>query len=69
VLNLINQGVKPKYQQVNLPWKVQEKIPEKNQLVFKVMMEYVESKAAQEVPLERTRYLEPWFVIQKWSPM
>ena len=69
VLNLITQGVEPKYPQVNLPLKAQEKSQEEKQLALKVMMEYVEAKAAQEVPLEGTRYLVPWFVIQKWSPL
>ena len=33
-----------------------------------VMAEYVEAKAAKEVPLWGTRYLVPWFVIQKTEP-
>ena len=34
-------------------------------MALKVMMEYVEAKAAREIPLSGTGYLVPWFVIQK----
>jgi hypothetical protein len=32
------------------------------------MAEYVEARAAKEVPFTGTRYLVPWFVIKKPEP-
>ena len=45
--------------------KEQQKGQEEIDLALKVMMEYVEAKAAKEIPMEGTKYLVPWFVIKK----
>jgi hypothetical protein len=65
VLNLISKGVEPMFPKINLPRKEQKKSKEENELATKVMMEYVEAKAAREIQMAGTKYLVPWFVIRK----
>lgn len=68
VLNLIREGVEPQFQGTHLHLRPQKKDNREVELALEVMQEYVEAKAAKEVPFQGTRYLVPWFVIQKVEP-
>jgi hypothetical protein len=44
---------------------MEKKPPEQEKLALEVILDYVKVGAAKEVELRGTRYLVPWFVIQK----
>jgi len=68
IQRLILEGVEPRFQGDHLQFKEQKKSQGEIDMALGVMAEYVETKAAKEVPLWGTRYLVPWFVIQKTEP-
>ena len=68
IQRLILEGVEPQFQGDHLQFQVQKKSQEEMNMALGVMAEYMEAKAAKEVPLWGTRYLVPWFVIQKTEP-
>ena len=68
VLDLIKWGVEPTFQGNLLQVREQLKSAEDILLAQEVIQDYVQAKAAKEVSLQGTRYLVPWFVIQKVEP-
>ena len=60
--------MEPTFQGRQLQLREQKKDPKDITLALEVMEEYVQAKAAKEVPLRGTKYLVPWFVIQKVEP-
>jgi len=65
VLNLISFGVEKRFPKIELPLVDQQKSREEKDLAMRVMSEYVEAKAAKEIPMAGTKYLVLWFVIRK----
>ena len=68
VCNLIKKGVEPNFKGHQLQIREQKKSEEEVLLAQEVMKDYVEAKAAKEVNPQGTKYLVPWFVIQKMEP-
>jgi hypothetical protein len=71
VLELILGGVEPQFPQLTFPL-VPRGAPNKEQMnaALEVMEEYIKIQAARELPvteLKSTKYLVPWFVIEKHS--
>jgi hypothetical protein len=68
VLDLISQGVEPQFRGRGLQLREQKKSEEEVALALEVIQDYISVGAAKEVTLQGTKYLVPWFVIQKVEP-
>ena len=68
VLDLITQGVEPNFRGTGLRLHQQQKSEQEVALALEVIQDYISVGAAREVSPQGTRYLVPWFVIQKVEP-
>ena len=69
IVLLLQKGVEYDFPCPQLPIRPCQRSAKDVQLATKVMEEYVQLGAAKEVPWAGTKYLVPWFFIQRTDPL